>query len=394
MSNLLYRGSVKDIHGPVKLKDGQDGLVFQYSDAYSVFDWGRMPDALERKGQALALLACHFFEKLEKPETWREFSKSQDAHALRKANRSGSAFVDLGEKLQNSGLRTHYVGAMPVGAESTASGGDSAPITSAVPLASLPVPTAQMLVRAVKVVKPVAARIMGKSLFDYSGVAQGGLPRLVPLEVVFRFSLPPGSSLIERARAQGVEYQPGHKFEFPYLELFTKLEPSDRPVTLAEALAICGLGAAQLEELLFKTAWVAGYLKSQFGALGLELADGKFEWALDARGELTLVDAIGPDELRILTPSGVQLSKEFLRTHYRASSWYEAVQDAKARAEREGVADWKRLCTVKPEPLPQKQLALARDLYLALANRVVPCAGGEWFKGVPSLEDVVRRLGE
>ena len=30
------------------------GVVFDYSDAYSVFDWGRMPDTIPGKGSALA----------------------------------------------------------------------------------------------------------------------------------------------------------------------------------------------------------------------------------------------------------------------------------------------------------------------------------------------------
>ena len=60
--SVLYRGSVKDLRGPVEmlLRSGEvaPGLVFDYSDAYSVFDWGRMPDLLPRKGSSLALIAA------------------------------------------------------------------------------------------------------------------------------------------------------------------------------------------------------------------------------------------------------------------------------------------------------------------------------------------------
>jgi len=71
----LYRGSVKDLLGPAVAQQ-TSAVVFEYSDAFSVFDWGRMPDLLPGKGQALAILAADIFEKLEKPDTWKEFSRS------------------------------------------------------------------------------------------------------------------------------------------------------------------------------------------------------------------------------------------------------------------------------------------------------------------------------
>ncbi|HEX3853011.1 MAG TPA: hypothetical protein VHW01_18740, partial [Polyangiaceae bacterium] len=61
MSQLIYRGSVKDLKGPVRARTGTEpvnAVIFDYTDAYSVFDWGRMPDALARKGEALAVLAA------------------------------------------------------------------------------------------------------------------------------------------------------------------------------------------------------------------------------------------------------------------------------------------------------------------------------------------------
>ena len=80
MSQLLYRGSVKDLKGPVRARAGAEqvnAVVFEYTDAYSVFDWGKMPDPLARKGEALAVLAADWFEKLERAETWKEFSRSR-----------------------------------------------------------------------------------------------------------------------------------------------------------------------------------------------------------------------------------------------------------------------------------------------------------------------------
>jgi phosphoribosylaminoimidazole-succinocarboxamide synthase len=394
MTQTLYRGSVKDLKGPLRASVGGEeipAVVFEYTDAYSVFDWGRMPDALERKGEALAVLAADWFEKLERPDTWKEFSRSPEALGLRKGNRFGAAFNELGEELQARGLRTHYLGMV---AGTPASGDRVDPV----PCARMSKPSRTIAVRQVSVVKPVVTSVLGRQLPDYHGTRNAPLPRLVPLEVVFRFALPEGSSLFERLERDpgylaslgfgGLKAEPGGRWEFPLLELFTKLESSDRPVPLTEGLSISGLSAPMLQELLFRTAWVAGCIRWLCAKAGLELADGKLEWALDAQGKLILVDAIGPDELRILK-NGLQLSKEFLRRHYRASQWYESLVAAKEQAKAQGNADWKKGVAQPPPPLPPMKRELASQVYLALANALT---GRQWFADAWTLERAVSEL--
>lgn len=388
----VYRGSVKEVLGPVPLQSpaSASALIFQYSDAYSVFDWGRMPDLLQGKGEALAVLAASWFERLGQAETWKEFSRSPVALGLRKANRFGALFNEVGEKLQRQGLGTHHLGALP--AEGAAQGLQPSR------LAELSRPTRHLLVRQVSVVKPMSATILGRAVPDYSQTRTSPLPRLVPLEVVFRFSCPEGSSLLDRVESDPqylvsrgfgeANVSPGTRWEFPVLEMFTKLEASDRPVSLGEALAISGLSARELENLLLTTAWVAGFLKQDLSLHGLELADGKVEWAVSESGELMLVDAVGPDELRILK-NGVQLSKEFLRKHYRETPWYQAVGQAKSQAQSQGIADWKRLVAQPPPALPAEKRELARQVYLALANEV---SGRRWFADAWPLARVVEEL--
>jgi len=314
----LYRGSVKDVLGPVGIGQEQ-ALIFQYADSFSVFDWGRMPDALVNKGEALAIMGAHWFETLAKPDVWREFSKSTAALALRKANRFGAAFNEVGEQLQAQGLSSHYLGL--VGA-----GGAKEPLT----LEKLSSPVRRMAVKQVSVVRPTLTSVLGKNLPDYFPTRNAPLPRLVPLEVVFRFSCPSGSSLGSRVKRDpdylasigfpGFVYEEGKTWEFPIIELFTKLESADRPVLLPEALAISGLSATQLQSLMLRTVWVAAMLRWIFAGQGMELADGKLEWAIDASGNCFLVDSIGPDELRLLR-GGVHLSKEFLRIFYGDTPW-------------------------------------------------------------------------
>jgi phosphoribosylaminoimidazole-succinocarboxamide synthase len=398
--SVAYRGSVKDLRGPTDLasKDGTvPGVVFDYSEAYSVFDWGRMPDLLSKKGHALALIAADWFEKLERPETWKEFSRTPDATALRKGNRFGASFNELGEELQKSGLRTHYVGMLQeASSEREMTPGPLRPLA----LSDLQKPARHLAVRQVSVVKPAMQSVLGRSIPDYLPTRNAPAPRLIPLEVVFRFSCPQGSSLLER-----VQRDPGYmasigfgdfkvseneKWEFPVLELFTKLETTDRPLTLTEALAISGLSGAQMQKLLLKTAWVAGWLKSVCSKAGVELADGKLEWAVLESGDVMLVDAIGPDELRLLK-DGVQLSKEFLRNFYRNTTWYQAVNRAKELGRAHGVAEWKKLAAEQPPALTPRHKELATHLYMALANQLT---GRQWFPQAMPLDQVVAGIRE
>src|SRR3989304_2507606 len=59
-------GSGKDVE--VIEKPTQDAMGigrFHFSDRYSVFDWGEMPDQIEGKGKALCLMGAYCFERLE-----------------------------------------------------------------------------------------------------------------------------------------------------------------------------------------------------------------------------------------------------------------------------------------------------------------------------------------
>ena len=389
MIPTLYQGSVKDIRGPLSVGSHRtSAVVFEYTDAYSVFDWGRMPDPLSRKGEALAMIAANWFERLERAETWQEFSKSPEALALRKGNRFGAAFNELGETLQKEGLRTHYLGLLKN------LDGEIRPFSTE----DADAPGKLICVKQVSVVKPGSSSVLGRSIPDYLVTRESPAPRLVPLEVVFRFSLPSGSSLHERVKRDPgylasigfgeAELSDGVKWGFPVLELFTKLESTDRPLSLSEALAISGIPASALEDLLLKTAWIAGCLKWICARAGVELADGKMEWGISADGRVFLVDAIGPDELRILK-DGVQLSKEFLRGHYRKTTWYQALDRAKSDARAQGISDWKRLVTEAPPALPEDFRELGSQLYQALANHLT---GGSWFPKAWTLDRVVTEM--
>ena len=59
-------GSVKDLEIVKKPTRDVMGIgKFHFSDRYSVFDWGEMPDHIEGKSEALCMMGAYCFERLE-----------------------------------------------------------------------------------------------------------------------------------------------------------------------------------------------------------------------------------------------------------------------------------------------------------------------------------------
>ena len=58
-------GSVKDLEVVKAPSDREPGEGrFRFSDRYSVFDWGKMPDDIAHKGAAICIATAYFFERL------------------------------------------------------------------------------------------------------------------------------------------------------------------------------------------------------------------------------------------------------------------------------------------------------------------------------------------
>jgi phosphoribosylaminoimidazole-succinocarboxamide synthase len=60
LKKLVHQGSTKDVY------QVGDNYLFKFSDRYSVFDWGEMPDHLTGKGIALARFTKAIYKELEK----------------------------------------------------------------------------------------------------------------------------------------------------------------------------------------------------------------------------------------------------------------------------------------------------------------------------------------
>ncbi len=387
---LLYSGSVKDVYGV----PGRDPYTFLFSDRYSIFDWGEMPDLLPGKGEALAVMGDLFFRQLADPATWAAW---QIPESYPKFWRDSFTSSPIFKELKRGGVSHHSFGLVNEG--------------------GTPLPAGQLSKQlAVKALdRPPAPSLVenGKVRFDYSAYKARPQGALVPLEVVFRFGAPEGSSFLQRAsedpayaRGFGFTESPvaGELFPYPIVEFFTKLEPSDRFLTREQAMELASLSAPEMDDLISLTLLIALRLKDIFSPMGLELWDGKFEFAFqsssDARKRsFLLVDSIGPDELRLIGPGGVHFSKEFLRRVYRGTPWYQGMEKAKKLAKDRGEKDWKKICREElqsvPSKLPAEAFESARLMYPSLVEGLAASyLRRSVYEGVPSVTELCARIRE
>lgn len=334
--------SVKDIHierSPTTDELGVGSFVF--TDDYSVFDWGKMPDQIPRKGASLCVMGANNFERLEA-----------------------------------AGIPTHYRGVVT----------DTDPIQ----LPKATTPPRELAIDLTQVPDlPVA-----DDGYDYAAYhAAAGENYLIPLEIVFRNTVPVGSSLRRRTAP------PDHDLSFtewpdepialdePIVEFSTKYEEQDRYLDRAAAQRIAG--TADLGELEDVARDVNDLITERARSIGLTHQDGKIE-CLYYQGEIRVADVVGTFDENRFAFNDQQVSKEVLRQYYKEHhpDWVDAVSAAKTAASDQGIAAWKSLCDREPPALPPDVITAASDLYAAGANAYCDRA---WFEA-PSLAEAVERI--
>ncbi|RZV08470.1 phosphoribosylaminoimidazole-succinocarboxamide synthase [Natrinema hispanicum] len=317
---------------------------FVFTDDYSVFDWGKMPDQIPQKGATLCTMGAFNFELLE-----------------------------------SEGVPTHYRGVVENG--------------DVIPLEEASHPPWEMAIDLTQVPDlPHEGRE-----YDYDHYHEAaGENYLIPLEIVFRNRVPVGSSLRRRTDPADhdldFEEWPDEVVDLdePIVEFSTKYEEGDRYLDHAEADAIAGVAA--IDDLESVAREVNRIITEQADAAGLVHEDGKIE-CLYYQGEIRVADVVGTFDENRFSYEGTQLSKEVLRQYHKRTQpdWVEAVDAAKAEAKQEDIADWKSLCDEAPDPLTEEVLETARDMYCAGANAYT---GQEFFDAPPlsSAIGAVQRL--
>jgi phosphoribosylaminoimidazole-succinocarboxamide synthase len=305
---LFKKGKVKEVYEI----EGEDQLEFLFTDSISVFD-KIIPTQVPYKGETLCRTSAY----------WFDFAKNLD-------------------------INSHYLELLPPN---------------------------KMRVKKVDIIR------------DYSKLTPQTTNYLIPLEFICRHYV--AGSLNDRFKngktspeSVGFEkgYQPkyGDKLPEPMIEVTTKLEPVDRSISIEEAKDISGLTDEEFEyiqEVLLK---LDEKINSEVRSRGLIHVDGKKEFAFDSERNLMLIDTFGTaDEDRFWDAEKydnnefVEISKEFVRQHYRRISYYDELVAAREKAETDSSVK-------EPDipPLPDDVTKDVSNLYIGLYEKIT----GELFK--------------
>ena len=281
-------------------------LEFRFTDRISVFD-KVIPSLIPHKGETLCREGVHWFSRAEK-----------------------------------MGIKTHFEKFLPPNG---------------------------MLVKKVDVIQP-------------ENIKPGAGNYLIPLEVICRWYA--AGSIFDRLEAGKVKpedlgFPQGHKVEYgeplpePYVEVSTKLERVDRLLDRAEALKISQLSADEYDLICETVLKIDEEIKREVEPRGLIHVDGKKEFAFDDERNLMVVDVFGTadedrfwDKARYEEGEFVDLSKEYVRQHYRRIGYKDRLYGARERKEAE------------PEipALPEDVIGQTSEIYIRLFEMIT----GEKFK--------------
>ena len=181
---------------------------------------------------------------------------------------------------------------------------------------------------------------------DYSKMDICTKNYLIPLEFIVRHHI--AGSLLDRIRTQNVSaeelgFPKGHAPVYgealpqPFFEVTTKLEAVDRKLSTEEAMKISGLTPDEFNGVRETILKIDERMARELRPRGLIHADGKKEFAFDNNRDLMIVDTFGTaDEDRFWDAKAydegrlVELSKEFVRQHYRRTGYLERLEKARA----------------------------------------------------------------
>jgi phosphoribosylaminoimidazole-succinocarboxamide synthase len=204
---------------------------------------------------------------------------------------------------------------------------------------------------------------------------------MVPLEFIARHYV--AGSFYDRLKSgevdpkslgfSGNENLYGKKLPEPFFEVTTKFEKFDRQLDLKEALEISGLSKAEFGEIEETVMRLDDRIGNEVKKRGLIHVDGKKEFGLDADRGIVVVDTFGTaDEdrfwdLKSYEDGGcLELSKEFVRQHYRNTKYHEELMSARDKGLEE------------PDipPLSEEMVKEVSNLYIEMFERIT----GEVFR--------------
>ena len=298
----IRKGKVKEVYG---IDDRT--LEFVFSDNISVFD-KVIPSSIPHKGETLCRTAQHWFRILD-----------------------------------SKGIKGHFLEYIPPN---------------------------RMMVKRFEIIE------------DYDKINTKTTNYLIPLEIICRHYA--AGSLMDRIRSgkitaemlgfpKGHDVKYGEKLPRPYLETTTKLEEHDRELGEEEAKRIAGLTDEDYDNILETVLAIDMIIGKEAENRGLIHVDGKKEFGYDENRRLVVIDTFGTcDEDRWWDLDAyregkvVELSKEFVRSHYRETGYHDELTAIRSKG--------------LPEPpipaLPEDVIKRTSDLYVSMFERIT----GEKFR--------------
>ncbi len=234
---------------------------FQFTDHYSIYDLGKMPDVIPGKGEATCRMA-----------------------------------VDNLQMLQARGIPTHFRQAVSHDG---------------------------MEFQLLRVIYPSKEQIPQGTRAYFIPLQVVFRNFLPPQASIFR-RLSSGRLTLEELGFERAP-EPGQRLADPVIEYMTKLDEIDEFIPRATAAELAGLTERQMRQVRELVLEVNAILSAKALSVGLCLADGKLEFGIDERGDVLLVDIAGtPDESRFLLQD-LHISKQVLRDCYAATGLREQV---------------------------------------------------------------------
>ena len=186
---------------------------------------------------------------------------------------------------------------------------------------------------------------------DYDSIDGNTVNYLIPLEIICRHYV--AGSLLDRVKAGKItaeqlgfskdhEVKYGEKLPRPFMEATTKLEEHDMNLTDAEAKKMAGLSDAEYGEIMDAVLKIDAIIDREVAKRGLIHCDGKKEFGYDKNRKLMVLDTFGTldedrwwDAAEYAKGNIVELSKEFVRQHYRETGYHKALMDARDSGSKE-----------------------------------------------------------
>ena len=211
---------------------------------------------------------------------------------------------------------------------------------------------------------------------DYDEIHTDTVNYLIPLEVICRHYA--AGSLMDRIKAgrikaedlgfpKGHTVRYGEKLPRPFVETTTKLEAHDRELTEKEAKRIAGLTDEDYDEIVSTVLRIDEIIAEEVAKRGLIHCDGKKEFGYDEERNLIVIDTFGTldedrwwDAAEYAKGKKVELSKEFVRQHYREIGYHGRLMAAREKGGAE------------PDipALPEEVVDRVSNLYVEVYERI------------------------